>query len=148
MQEMSPYEVLEVDEACSAAVLKAAYQRLILVHHPDRKSRASPMPAAAAADAGDAFVRIQQAWEVLGDASRRAEHDKRQARATKTATTIIAETVPLGEFELQGQDPERWYSKTCRCGEDYEISVEDFQQGHTTVQCNGCSLYVRIAVEE
>ena len=140
-----PYEVLQVERACSAVEIKAAYQRLILVHHPDRKRPSSSSGVAAvAAAADDEFLRIQQAWEVLGDASRRAEYDKRRARAAQTATSIIAEAVPLGEFELQGQNPERWYSKTCRCGEDYEISVEDYQQGCTTVQCNGCSLYVHI----
>lgn len=59
-----PYQVLGVAVTASAAELKAAYRSLAKQHHPDA--------------GGDAhrILELNAAWEVLGDAQRRAEHDR------------------------------------------------------------------------
>ena len=60
-----PYQVLGLASSASAAEIKAAYRALVKQHHPDA--------------GGDEhrILELNAAWEVLGDADRRAEHDRR-----------------------------------------------------------------------
>jgi curved DNA-binding protein len=60
------YQTLGVDRTASAAEIKRAYRRLASQHHPDKggdKTR---------------FQQIQQAYDVLGDQSRRHQYDNPQ----------------------------------------------------------------------
>jgi molecular chaperone DnaJ len=63
-----PYQVLGVAATASAAEIKAAYRSLVKRHHPDA--------------GGDehTILALNAAWEVLGDAQRRADHDRSQQR--------------------------------------------------------------------
>lgn len=60
------YQTLGVDQTASADEIKRAYRRLAAQHHPDK--------------GGDTrtFQEIQQAYDVLGDAQRRAAYDQPQ----------------------------------------------------------------------
>jgi hypothetical protein len=59
------YDLLQVSHAATADDIRAAYRRLAREHHPDRGG----------AD-GDRMARINQAYEVLSDAERRAHYDQ------------------------------------------------------------------------
>lgn len=69
-----PYQVLGVAASASAAELKAAYRALVKQHHPDA--------------GGDEhrILELNAAWEVLGDAERRAEHDRLHRRSSQAQT--------------------------------------------------------------
>jgi len=60
---MNPYEILGVAKDAAADAIKAAYRKLAQQHHPDK--------------GGDKerFQQIQAAYDVLGDAEKRAEYD-------------------------------------------------------------------------
>lgn len=60
---MDLYNVLGVDRTADQDQIKRAYRRLASQHHPDKGGDTA------------AFQRIQAAYEVLGDAQRRAEYD-------------------------------------------------------------------------
>ena len=60
------YAVLGVQNAASEPDIKAAYRRLVRVWHPDVCSEP---------DAGEQFIRIQHANEVLGSTRMRAKYD-------------------------------------------------------------------------
>ena len=62
------YEVLGVAVDASEEEVRRAYLRLALKWHPD-KHRGEPA-------ASQVFQRVSQAYEVLGDPSRRAEYDE------------------------------------------------------------------------
>src|SRR3979490_1301726 len=61
------YEILEVDRVASDAQLKAAFRKLAMQYHPDRNPD----------DASDhKFKEINEAYEVLKDADKRAAYDR------------------------------------------------------------------------
>jgi molecular chaperone DnaJ/curved DNA-binding protein len=62
------YAVLGVDEGASAKEIKSAYRKLARESHPDRN------PGDAAAE--DRFKRAQEAFDTLGDATKRAAYDR------------------------------------------------------------------------
>ena len=62
-----PYQVLGVAVTATAAEIKAAYRTLVKRHHPD------------AGGDDQTILALNAAWEVLGDAQRRADHDRRFA---------------------------------------------------------------------
>ncbi|KAJ5811077.1 Heat shock protein DnaJ [Penicillium robsamsonii] len=61
------YEILDVPITASAAEIKKQFYALSMRHHPDR-NRSDP-------DAGQRFARISAAYNVLGNASKRATYD-------------------------------------------------------------------------
>ncbi len=60
---MNLYETLGVAPIADAAVIKAAYRRLAMLHHPDRGGNKEAMQA------------VQDAYDVLSDPERRAQYD-------------------------------------------------------------------------
>ncbi|MEX1182216.1 MAG: molecular chaperone DnaJ [Gemmatimonadota bacterium] len=62
------YEVLDVDRHADADVIKRAYRRLALQHHPDRN--------AGSAEAENQFKELTEAYEVLKDPNKRAAYDR------------------------------------------------------------------------
>ena len=65
---MSLYEVLGVDRDATTTDIKKAYRKLALANHPD-KNPGDP-------GAQERFVRIAEAFEVLGDETKRARYDR------------------------------------------------------------------------
>ncbi|CAG8891111.1 unnamed protein product [Penicillium egyptiacum] len=62
------YEILDVPTTASAAEIKKQFYALSMRHHPDR-NRTDP-------DASQRFARISAAYNVLGNASKRAVYDR------------------------------------------------------------------------
>jgi DnaJ-class molecular chaperone len=63
-----PYVVLEVPRSASEADIKKAYRKLAKSYHPDRNKN-DPK-------AKDKFAEINSAYEILGDATKRAQFDR------------------------------------------------------------------------
>lgn len=57
------YKTLGVSRDADAKVIKQQYRKLARTHHPDRGGNA------------ETFKRINEAYEVLGDAQKRAQYD-------------------------------------------------------------------------
>ncbi|MEP0845592.1 MAG: J domain-containing protein [Phycisphaerae bacterium] len=68
MTQKDPYEILGVARNASQEEIKRAYRRLALKHHPDRNRGDSA--------AAQRFKEVQAAYEILGDAERRAQYDR------------------------------------------------------------------------
>jgi diphthamide biosynthesis protein 4 len=137
----------------SQAEVKAAYQKLLLLHHPDKCE-----PGAGT----ERFLRIQAAWEELNTPEKRAAYLCAVGRGV-SRPVLHAENVTLADMEhcqyineegdemlkssVGGQacpSPRSAYRRQCRCSDFYEITAEELQQGYNTVQCNGCSLYITV----
>src|ERR1700722_1072439 len=63
-----PYEVLGVQKNASDADIKKAYRKLARQHHPDRN------PGDKKAEAQ--FKEVQEAYDVLSDATKKAQYDQ------------------------------------------------------------------------
>ena len=79
---VSYYKILQVDHEAEFDIIQVAYRKLASKYHPDR----DPSQEAAAK-----MIAINQAWEVLGDASKRRAYDaewrqRRNRRATDRDT--------------------------------------------------------------
>lgn len=68
---MDYYAILGVDPTASPEVIREAYHHLARALHPDRSG----------ADTAEKFLRIQEAWETLGDSDRRRAYDARRRPA-------------------------------------------------------------------
>lgn len=91
MTEPTHYEVLGVDPGADRETIRQAYVAIARATHPDR---ASGDPAARA-EASRAIRAANTAWNVLGDASRRSEYDRRlhdRRVPTRPVTTSAART--------------------------------------------------------
>lgn len=74
-----PYEVLQVDPRAEPEVVRAAYRVLARKYHPDHGGDARRM------------IEINDAWDVLGDPSRRAAYDASRAKQAAAAAAAAAE---------------------------------------------------------
>lgn len=63
-----PYQVLGVSKSATAEEIKKAFRRLAKKHHPDQ-NRDDPK-------AKEAFAEVNAAYEILGDAPKRAQFDR------------------------------------------------------------------------
>ena len=105
-QESNLYTVLEVSVSSSVEEIKASYQRLALIHHPDKSKDEN---------AAETFRNVLEAWRILSDVETRAAYDLTIASADDVG--VNAEEVALSDFELVGS----LYHKICRCGGSYEV---------------------------
>jgi hypothetical protein len=61
------YRILQVHPQASPEVIKAAFKRLALMYHPDQNVYS---------DAGNKFIEIKEAYDVLGTPYRRQQYDR------------------------------------------------------------------------
>ncbi|KAK2052697.1 heat shock protein DnaJ, partial [Colletotrichum caudatum] len=62
------YRVLGIPQSATLPQIRQAYRKLALKCHPDKKAPGQTIDA-------EEFRRVQEAWEVLGDESKRVEYD-------------------------------------------------------------------------
>lgn len=86
------YEILGVAHNAPVDQIKQAYRKLAKESHPDLH------PGDAQAEAR--FKEIDEAWEVLGDAQKREEYDKKLAGDAKKKGPAKAKTAPVGQVDF------------------------------------------------
>ena len=100
------YSILEVESSCSVEDLKAAYKRLILLHHPDKLNGSSEL-----------FQKIQMAWKLVCTPEDRKKYDM----TSNSGVYGSSESISISDFK-ESDDGES-ISKLCRCGGIYEVCI-------------------------
>ncbi len=97
---MTHYETLGIGPNASAAEIRSAYRKLVLIHHPDRSK---------AADAAAKFARISEAYQVLNNPESRRAYDtslvlarERETRAAQRAKVATEATPPPSKRPTRG----------------------------------------------
>ncbi|HEY8870864.1 MAG TPA: J domain-containing protein [Candidatus Limnocylindrales bacterium] len=123
------YKVLQVDTEAELDVIQAAYRRLARKFHPDRS---------AGPEAVIRMVEINAAWEVLRNATRRANHDRElgivRPQASSQARPIDYRRAPRSTADLPGRDeglsPE--HDPRTRAGASAEARRDEDRPGSAT----------------
>ena len=126
------YEILQISKSSSSQAIKASYQKLVLLSHPDKPT----------GNVGE-FVKIQKAYETLSCPEKREQYDLLLKSTSNHG--VIQDHVTLEEFDHDNDDLS--YSYPCRCGSIYLISKEELDEGVDVLECDGCSLCIKITSE-
>lgn len=133
------YEALGVSRDADAADIGRRYRALVLELHPDRRR------VREGAGEKERYRAVRDAYEVLGDAARRAEYDEALRRRDEADAAVWRE-VDLDDMD---EDEEAGvFSLPCRCGARFEAPEERLAAGYDTFECPSCSLRVRVLFEE
>ncbi len=138
------YEVLRVPRTADKNDIKEAYMKLARIYHPDKRLGHAASNGNDNVSADESFIRIQRAWEILGDDSLKAKYDLHIAHEQLRVhcNDKMDNIIPLNEF-IHENDV---YFKVCRCGDRFTVTESDINDGINTIQCSSCSLEVTIAV--
>ena len=68
------YQTLNVNPTATQAEIKQAYRRLVKLFHPDSKSKTA---------GHEEIVRLNAAYEILGDSQQRQSYDRQLSQHTK-----------------------------------------------------------------
>jgi len=157
---LSHYETLQISPAFVSAqknpslVLRHAYRRALLRHHPD-KHQIPPPPTTITVD------RITQAFNTLIDPSSKAVYDRSLLLANKLSSTpgpqrdefqTGIEAVDLDDLEYH--DEEGCWFRACRCGNErgFLLTEDDLDEasdhGEVVAGCAGCSLWIKVHFAE
>ncbi|KAK3813988.1 MAG: hypothetical protein J3Q66DRAFT_345329 [Benniella sp.] len=142
------YAILGVAEGAPVAEIKQQYQRLLLIHHPDKQQQQNQSLQASAGVLSSSTVTLQEikeAWENLRLPEQRAFYDSSLKAMRLRANGQVNEDIDLDDMEFD-EDAET-YSSPCRCSGEFVISVKELELGVDTVTCSTCSLIVRIHYE-
>ncbi|EGZ26511.1 hypothetical protein PHYSODRAFT_308312 [Phytophthora sojae] len=143
------YEVLGLAATCSADDVRRAYHQAARRYHPDK--RANDLNA----EDEQQFLRVQEAYETLRSAELRRQYDAKLqqdelVRKREEEVVVVSDEVPLADMQREvlpgegGDEDEVLFTHQCRCGDLYEITEEELQDGVDVVPCTGCSLHIRV----
>ncbi|KAM0286916.1 hypothetical protein ACHAQH_000600 [Verticillium albo-atrum] len=153
--------LLETERHQQAQLIKRAYHRALLRHHPDKTnselgtSAASSIAAGTRATSGAAQFTVDQitnAYRTLSNPESRAAYDAllRSTRTKKEQQGFQTgvENVDLDDLEFD-EAKEVWH-RSCRCGNDrgFLFGEEDLEgageTGELLVGCQDCSLWMKV----
>ena len=143
------YAILDLpftNKALDEKIVKVAYRRALLLHHPDKSGPASKSKPT--------VDQITVAYKTIIDPAARSEYDRTRALNVSSATARNQsghsglETVDLDDL-LYDEARGTWY-RNCRCGRDHAFVVTEeelennIEYGEILTGCQGCSLWLRV----
>ncbi|KYK58250.1 DnaJ domain protein [Drechmeria coniospora] len=150
--------ILDSSTANPSMMIKRAYRRALLRHHPDKssstKNSLSCSPTSGQITATYSVDQISRAFAVLSSPTQRAAYDSSltlslsQYSPGKARFRTGVENVDLDDLPFDDNEA-RWY-RSCRCGNDrgYSFDEDDLieveTEGVLMVGCQDCSLWLSV----
>ncbi|MQL98248.1 hypothetical protein Taro_030952 [Colocasia esculenta] len=118
------YDVLGAKEDASHDEIRAHYKAALLNSHPDKVSTKQEFE-----HTHKRFLKIQKAWEVLGDAVSKGIYD-RELKARRSELLVVADEVKLEEMNLNlnGSVDVVELVYPCRCGDNLCITSDELEE--------------------
>jgi molecular chaperone DnaJ len=88
------YKTLKISPTATQAEIKQAYRRLVKIFHPDSHSSKADH---------EEIVRLNAAYEILGDAQRRQSYDRQFSEQSRTAITSRTKRQPPANTNSTGR---------------------------------------------
>ncbi|MQL98245.1 hypothetical protein Taro_030951 [Colocasia esculenta] len=120
--EESYYDVLGAKEDASHDEIQAHYKAALLNSHPDKVSTKQEFE-----QTHKRFLKIQKAWEVLGDAVSKGFYD-RDLKAERSELLVVADDVKLEEMNLNRSVDVVELVYPCRCGDNFCITSNELKE--------------------
>jgi molecular chaperone DnaJ len=108
MADSNHYETLKVNQNASQAEIKQAYRRLVKLFHPDINQDAAD---------GEQIIRINAAYEVLGDSQSRLNYDQQQRYSLQNLNS---------DRQQRSAAAQQQYHKKRKTGRDVDEQVEEW----------------------
>lgn len=131
MSSQNYYEILGVDEKATQQDIKKAYKKLAMEHHPDKGG------------SEEKFKSISQAYEILGDESKRAQYDNQRNNPFSTfggGFNPFEDLFQRNDFFNQRRKvvPDRVIEVEIGVVESY-LGVEKFVEYNKLTTCESCN---------
>ena len=127
------YHILQCDMTSTQEQLKQNYKKLALQHHPDKGQSCD----------GSFFVKLNNAWEILGNQELRREYDAKWRERCIVQDRPIHEEVEFSE--LYSDESEEIYSYPCeKCEGDFVLTRTDAKLRFDIVCCDSCSSTIKV----
>ncbi|GAB6025984.1 hypothetical protein CHUAL_011952 [Chamberlinius hualienensis] len=134
------YSVLKVSRTATINEIKAAFKNLSLKHHPDKQGANTNIPETRQ------FIKIYEAWTTLNDPNLRVTYDRKLA--DYEALQILPVDQELVIDDMNYDENEEMYRKTCRCGGEYAIVKSELNTEDVYLNCDTCSLCIHVYCTE
>ncbi|MGB3652036.1 MAG: DnaJ domain-containing protein [Rivularia sp. (in: cyanobacteria)] len=108
MPQSNHYETLNIDRNASQAEIKQAYRRLVKLFHPDVNQKATD---------SEQIIRINAAYEVLGDTQSRQSYDRQLHYSFEKTNS---------KRQQRTQTAQQQYKKRRKTGRNADEQVEDW----------------------
>lgn len=102
------YETLKVDRNASQAEIKQSYRRLVKLFHPDSNQKTADK---------EAIIRINAAYEVLGDSQNRLSYDQKLQADTQRFSS---------NYQQRAASAQKRYQTTRQTGKDADEHIAEW----------------------
>ncbi|XP_053139045.1 dnaJ homolog subfamily C member 24 isoform X2 [Hemicordylus capensis] len=133
------YSILGAEPSDNLTELKRKYQKLVLLHHPDKQS--ADVPAGEVEARMQRFIEIDRAWKILGNEETKKAYDLQRREHELTQGWPVDAQVSLKHMAWNCND--QCYSLACRCGGTYTVCKNEAED-ISLVSCDSCSLLIEI----
>ncbi|KAJ8755749.1 hypothetical protein K2173_024293 [Erythroxylum novogranatense] len=150
------YVTLSVKEDATLEEIRSSYRSALLTCHPDKLQTQTSCES-------DRFLKVQQAWEILGNPKSRAAYDN-ELRASRHDLGV-AEELSLEDMTIKDDALVLILSYQCRCGDYFSVDSSELRNvgfkvsreeselwfetpdglpASVVIPCGSCSLQVRL----
>ncbi|XP_057546048.1 uncharacterized protein LOC130825039 isoform X1 [Amaranthus tricolor] len=159
------YDILHIKEDATYDEIRQSYRLALLHSHPDKLHKSIEMPNSGE-DVEHKFMKVQKAWETLGDSRSRALYDNKLRNLR--CDELVADDVSFEDMIVEDAREALEFCHQCRCGDYFSISWPELEEmgyelyrdekdeisvgttedlpASVIIPCSSCSLKIRLCI--